>query len=87
MATKSDIETELAGKKTRLQLYLDCEAKILSGGTQAYGYGQRSVTKYNAELAVVRTVIKELEDKISELEGKLTGSKPRKAVGIIPRDL
>jgi len=85
--TQTDIETELAGKRARLKLYLDHEEKILTGGAQAYGYGPRSVTKYNTELGDVRRAIKELENKVSELEARLGNRKPRKAVGIIPRDL
>ncbi len=79
--------TQLESKRARLQLYLDHEAKILTGGVQAYGYGPRSVTKYNTELGTVRKAIKELEAEILDLERKLDNKKPRKAVGIVPRDV
>lgn len=85
--TQVDIEAELLGKRARLKLYLDHEAKILTDGVQAFGYGPRSVTKYNTELGDVRRAIKELEAKVSELEARLGNKKSRKAVGIIPRDL
>lgn len=83
----SNIDTELEGERARLQLYLNHEAKILTGGAQAYGYGPRSVTLYNTELNEVRRAIKELKARITELEAKQAGKRPRKAVGIIPRDL
>lgn len=83
----TDISAQLESKRARLQLYLDHEVKILTGGVQAYGYGPRSVTKYNTELGTVRKAIKELEADVFELERRLDNKKPRKAVGIIPRDL
>lgn len=81
------IETELVNKRARLELYLQQEAKMLTNGVQSYGIGSRNLTRYNTDLAAVRTAIKELEEDIKNLEAKLDGRKPRKAVGIIPRDL
>ena len=34
----------------------------------------------------VRKAIKELEDEIKELEAMITKQKPRRAVGVVPRD-
>lgn len=81
------VELELARKRTRLELYYKQEEKILTNGVQSYGIGSRSLARYNTALAEVRTSIKELEEEVKNLEGKLNGTKPRKAVGVIPRDL
>lgn len=81
------IQAELDAKKTRLGLYLSREAKMLTDGVQSYGIGTRNVARFNTDLSTVRSAIKQLETEVSELEGKLYGKRPRKAVGIIPRDL
>lgn len=85
--TIESIQTELQRKRTRLNLYLAREEKMLTDGVQSYGIGSRNLTRYNTDLAQVRQAIAKLEDEIKELEGKLTGNKPRRALGVIPRDL
>ena len=76
----------LEKKQTRLNLYLKKEEEILTNGVQAYGLGTRSITRYNADLANVRAQIKELEKEIEELEGRIDGKSPRKAIAAVPRD-
>lgn len=82
----STVESELASKRSRLELYLKRESEMLDGGVQSYGIGSRNLTRYNTDLSAVREAIKELEKDISRLEGTLCGQKPRKAVGVVPRD-
>lgn len=53
--------------KARLQLYYECEEKILAGA-QSYEIGNRTLTRAN--LSEVQTLIKELEDRLALLEGK-----------------
>ncbi len=86
MKTRKTIEIELTGKRERLALYLAREAEMLSGGVQSYGIGSRNLSRYNTDLAAIRAAIKELEDEIAALEGLLSDQKPRKAVGVVPRD-
>jgi len=86
MRTRKTIEVELAGKRERLELYLKREAEMLSGGVQSYGIGSRNLARYNTDLATIRAAIKQLEDEIAALEGELEGQRPRKAVGVVPRD-
>lgn len=81
-----DKSEKLERKKKRLELYYNKEEEILTNGVQAYGLGTRSITRYNADLANVKAQIKELEKEIEELEGGLSGKKPRKAVAVVPRD-
>lgn len=78
MSRQADIET----KKRRLELYYKKETEILDGGVKAYGIGSRNVQRYDAALSEVRTAIAQLEAEIKSLEAV----KPRKAVGIVPRD-
>ena len=86
MKTRATIETELTAKRNRLELYLKREAEMLDGGVQSYGIGSRNLARYNTDLSQIRAAIKQLEDEIANLEGALNGHKPRKAVGVVPRD-
>lgn len=61
MAMKKDI------LQRRLELYLDCEAKILSGA-QSYTIGQRTLTR--ADLSTIRKIIDDLAAQIDALEFK-----------------
>lgn len=81
-----EIKRQIKTKKARLELYYKREAEMLDGGVQSYGLGSRNATRYNTDLATVRAAIEKLEKEIGELEGQLTGRKPRRTVGIIPRD-
>lgn len=86
MKTRKTIEAELSVKRDRLDLYLKREAEMLDGGVQSYGIGSRNLARYNTDLSTIRAAIKELEEEIATLEGALSGQKPRKAVGVVPRD-
>lgn len=82
------ITEKIADKKIRMGLYRKKEADILTGGVKAYGIGGRNLQRYDAALSEVRTAIKELEAEIDGLEAQQrNGGCPRKAVGVIPRDL
>lgn len=67
--------------QNRLELYYQCEEKILAG--QSFTIGSRSLTRAN--LAEVTSMIKELEDKIAAIDAN--GTTKRKVARIIPRDL
>ena len=84
--TREQIEYQLSIKRNRLELYLKREAEMLDGGVQSYGLGTRSVTRYNTDLAQIRSAITELKKEIASLEAQLAGGKARKAVGVVPRD-
>lgn len=84
--TREQIEYQLSIKRNRLELYLKREAEMLDGGVQSYGIGSRNLARYNTDLSTIRAAIKELEDEIAALEGALNGQRPRKAIGVVPRD-
>ena len=83
---KEELIKELDRKRSRLELYYKREAEMLDGGVQSYGIGSRNLARYNTDLGAVRAAIKELEDDIATMEGTIAGRKPRKAVGVVPRD-
>jgi len=86
MRTKETITADLTSARSRLTLYLNREAEMLSGGVQSYGIGSRNLTRYNTDLSTIREAIKQLKQEIAELEAELAGGKPRRAVGVVPRD-
>ena len=47
---------------------------------------KRNLARYNTDLGSIRAAIKQLEADIEALEAALNGEKPRKAVGVVPRD-
>lgn len=86
MTSRTEIETLLSSKRARLDLYIKREAEMLDGGVQSYGLGTRNVTRYNTDLGQIRAAIAALEKEIASFEAQLGGEKPRKAVGVVPRD-
>lgn len=80
------LKVKIADKKERLEAYRTRELEMLKGGVQSYGVGSRNLTRYNTDLSSIREAIAELESEIDELEAALCGIKPRKAIGVIPRD-
>ena len=84
---KERLKKKIEDKTVRLQMYKDKEAYMLSkSGVKSYGIGSRSTERYNLDLAEIRKAIDELETEIEELENRAEGIKPRRVVGVIPRD-
>jgi hypothetical protein len=84
---KDAIQEELKRTKERLNAYLDREIEMLSpDGVQSYGIGSRNLSRYNISLGDIQTAINNLRNRVAELEAELCGQKPRKAVGVVPRD-
>lgn len=83
---KERIENKLKDLRERLALYRKREKEMLDGGVQSYGVGTRNLSRYNTDLSTVRKAIEEIENEIAELEDQLDGIKPRRAVGVVPRD-
>lgn len=77
------IKERLTKIKQRLALYYTAEEAVLAG--QSYSIGSRSVTRAN--LAWIRSQIKDLEKQEIELEGMLQGKRRRTAFRITPRDI
>ena len=87
MVKRERLKRKIEDKKKRLDLYKEKESYMLSkDGVQSYGIGSRNAARYNLDLAEVRKAIDELETEIEEMEDILAGVRPRKIVGVIPRD-
>lgn len=85
--TRTEVTVKLTQKRERLQMYLDREKYMLSpDAVQRYGVGSRNLQRYSTDLSDIQEMIKKLEDEIAELEAQLKGGRPRKSVGVVPRD-
>ena len=87
MRRREAIEKELEETRTRLGLYLNQEANLLSKrGVQSYSIGTRNIQRYNLDLKAIQEMIAKLHQRVTELEAELTGLSSRRAVGVVPRD-
>lgn len=84
MPSVSTLRERLKLKRDQLDLAMDGYTSLLSGMAQSYSIGSRNITKLN--INDLERVISNLEKEIETIENQLSGRKPRKAVGVIPRD-
>lgn len=85
MANRKVLEERLAFRKTGLEESRKAYLALLTGGVKSYAIGSRNLTKF--DIPQLEDSISKWEKEISILEGQLSGSgKPRRAVGIVPRD-
>ncbi len=63
--------------RSRLELYLDCERKLLSGAIE-YRIGDRMLRR--ADLSTVRKIIDDLAEEIDLIEGVNRGKRIKRVV-------
>ena len=85
MASYTILKKRLQVREETLAELYDAYVALAKGGVQSYTIGSRSLTKF--DLAGLMDEIRKLENEVDELENLLNGSRRRKAVGVIPRDL
>lgn len=64
--------------------YQKAYIELIEGNVKYYMIDDRQLT--HQDLDVVAELLEKAEQKIDELEAMLSNAKPRKAVGIVPRD-
>lgn len=86
MLTREQAKRKLDRINARLEMYYEKENAMLSdNGVQSYTIGSRTVSRYQYS-ANIKEQIEQLENKRDELENLLAGRKPRKVLGVVPRD-
>lgn len=70
--------------ESTLAKLMDAYEQLVSGGVKSYSIDDRQLTKF--DLPALRREIEEAEKKIDALNAELSGSRPRKAFGIVPAD-
>lgn len=84
--TREQVKRKLERINQRLELYYQKEEALLSNdGVQSYTIGGRSVSRYQYS-SNIKDQIAALENERDELENLLAGKKPRKVIGVVPRD-
>ena len=84
MADQTKLRKRLEFRETTLdQLYAAYQA-LVKGGVKSYTIDDRELTRF--DLPALKKEIEALEEEIDALEGLLNDKRPRKAVGIVPRD-
>lgn len=84
MVSRTEIQTRLEFKRAVLDEARAAYLALLSGGVKSYTIGSRSLTKF--DLAELEKTITKTENEIAQLENMLSGGRPRRAVGVVPRD-
>lgn len=84
MTTNTELREKLAFHKSALSKLREAYLALADGGVQSYTIGSRSLTKF--DLGKLMEEIAANEKAINDLNAILSGSKRRKAVGIVPRE-
>lgn len=84
MASTTTLESRLEFRKRSLEEMRAAYLDLIAGRVKSYTIGSRSLTRF--DLKELDDMIAKTEREIDSLEAQLAGGKPRKAVGVVPRD-
>lgn len=84
LADITELKARLAFWTSALEKKRTAYLALLDGGVKSYTIDDRSLTRF--DLDTLSKEIKEDERKVDELTAMVQGRKPRKAVGIVPRN-
>jgi len=84
MADKVELRARLEFNKTALTKLRAAYLALVDGGVKSYTIDDRQLTRL--DLSTLKREIEEKEKLVDELTNMLSGKKPRKAFGIVPRD-
>lgn len=84
MPTKEEIRIRLEFWQAALQKLRAAYIALVDGGVQSYTIDSRSLTRF--DLPSLLREIQQAERKVDELTALLTGRRPRKAFGVVPRN-
>lgn len=81
---RATIQGRLNYWREQLGKLMDAYTALISGGVKSYQIDDRSLTKF--DIPSLRKAIDDAEEKVNEYEAMLSGLKPRRAFGVVPRD-
>ncbi len=84
MADRTIIRQRLSFWETVHEKLQNAYIALIEGGVKSYMIDDRQLTRF--DIPDLKNEIEECEAKIDELTAALEGKRPRKAVGILPRD-
>jgi len=82
---KTELNARIAFKKTALEKLRAAYLALIDGGVKSYSIDDRSLTRF--DLPELKKEIEETEKELDILTAQLAGRKPRKAFGVIIRDI
>ncbi len=85
MAAVTELKARLEFWKSALSKLRAAYLALVDGGVKSYTIDDRQLTRF--DLPSLKDEIKEAEKKVDELTALLSNKRPRKAFGVIPRDL
>ena len=84
MTDKTELRARLEFWRTALEKLRAAYLALVDGGVKSYAIDDRQLTRF--DITALQKEIAEAERKVDELTALLSGRKPRRAVGVIPRD-
>ncbi|WP_050697990.1 hypothetical protein [Anaeromassilibacillus senegalensis] len=84
MTDKTELRARLEFWKKALEKLRTAYLALVDGGVKSYTIDDRQLTRF--DIPALQKEIAESERKVDELTALLSGRKPRRAVGVIPRD-
>ena len=84
MRDRKTLERRISFRKNALENLYKAYEQLSAGTVQSYVIDDRELTRY--DLKDISADIDKYENILDQLEAELAGCRPRKAVGIIPRD-
>ena len=84
MASMTIIKKRLAFREKALEKLYDAYTALVEGGVKSYMIDDRQLTRF--DIPALSEEIRQMENEIDELTALVNGSRPRRAVGVIPRD-
>lgn len=84
MADLTAVKAKLTFRKNALEKLYAAYLALVEGGVKSYTIDDRQLTRF--DLTALKKEIDELEQEVAELQGQLDGKRPRRALGVVPRD-
>ena len=84
MADRVELRARLEFWKDALKKLWAAYLALVDGGVKSYMIDDRQLTRF--DLPALKREIEDAEAKVDELENLLSGQRPRRAFGVLPRD-
>jgi hypothetical protein len=81
---RATIQERLQYWREVLGKLMDAYVALVEGGVKSYQVDDRQLTRF--DIPSLKKAINDAEAKVDQYEALLNGGKPRKMVGILPRD-
>lgn len=84
MTNSAELNARLNFREKALEKLREAYLALVDGGVKSYTIDDRQLTRF--DLPALKKEIDEAEKEVDQLTALISGRKPRKAFGIVPRD-